>query len=296
MPVPALPADDLLRIVADARRSLAVAWELRSELLALATGPDAAGTRPSDGDDDRVAVPDTLSEGALARAGLIDGGRLRVRVSLRRSQVFVTDPASPDAVDAATPLLLQLARQAWGVPDVLLDPCCGCGEVALSTEAPLRLMLERDPRALAFADLNRVLNGIPESRTLLGLADLRVGLPRLALAGLAGTVVCVAVLPSEPPDARDGEGDARSLQQAALDAIAAARRAMPRSARLRALIGVSGASRAAPDGHDLAARAGAAFGAERVRWSVLEPASAGWIDARSATADRSYGTLAVELD
>lgn len=296
MHVPALPADDLLRIVADARRSLAVAWELRSELLALATDPGAAGTRPSDDDDDRVAVPDALSAGALARAGLLDGRRLRVRVSLRRSQVFVTDPAGPDAVDAATPLLLQLARQAWGVPDVLLDPCCGCGEVALSTEAPLRLMLDRDPRALAFADLNRVLNGIPESRTLLGLADLRFGLPRLALAGLAGTVVCVAVLPSEPPDARDGEGDARSLQQAALDAIAAARRAMPRSARLRALIGVSGASRAASDGPDLAARAAAAFGAERVRWSVLESASTGWLDARSATGDRSYGTLAVELD
>jgi hypothetical protein len=292
----ALSADDLLRIVADARRSLAVAWDLRTELLALAAHTGAPSLGPPDALDAGTAVPDALAEGALARAGLIDGGRLRVRVSLRCNQVFMTDPTGPDAVDAARPLLLQLARQAWGMPDVLLDPCCGCGEVALSTEAPLRLMLDRDPRALAFADLNRVLNGIPESRTLLGLADLRVGLPRLALTGLAGTVVCVAVLPSGPPDGRDGEGDARSLQQAALDAIAAVRRAMPRPARLRALIGVSGASRVAPDGPDLAARAAAAFGAERVRWSVLEFSSTGWLDARSATGDHSHGTLAVELD
>jgi hypothetical protein len=296
MHFPALPADDLLRIVADARRSLAVAWALRGELLALATDPGTAGTRTSDGNDDRMAVPDALSDGALARAGLIDGGRLQVRVSMRRSQVFVTDPAGPDAVDAAAPLLLQLARQAWGVPDMLLDPCCGCGEVALSAEAPLRLMLERDPRALAFADLNRVLNGIPESRTLLGLADLRMGLPRLALAALSGTVVCVAVLPSEPPDARDGGTDACSLQQAALDAIAAARRAMPRSARLRALLGMSEAPQVDLGGHGLAERAAAAFGADRVRWNVLESAAGGWLDARCVAGDRSYCTLAVELD
>jgi hypothetical protein len=292
----ALPADDLLRIVADARRSLAVAWDLRTELLALAGDPGATGTRAPDGHDARVAVPEAFPNGALARAGLLCGGRLRVSVSLRRNLVFVTDPAGPDAIDAAPPHLLQLARQAWGVPDVLLDPGCGCGEGALSAEAPLRLMLDRDLRALAFADLNRLLNGIPESRTLIGLADLRMGLPRLALAALSGTVFCVAVLPPEPPDARDAEADARSMQQAALDAIAAARRTMPRSAMLRALIGISGVPRADHDGQSLAERAAAAFGADRVRWNVLEPAAAGWLDARSMADDRSYCTLAVELD
>jgi hypothetical protein len=287
----ALPADDLLRIVAEARRSLAFAWDIRTELLALASGPGATGMRAEDGHEARAAVPEAIPDGALARAGLLSGGRLRVSVSMRRSQVFVTDPAGPDAIDAVTPQLLQLARQAWGVPDVLLDPYCGSGEVALSTEAPLRLMLDRDPRALAFADLNRVLNGIPESRTLLGLADLRMGLPRLALAALSGTVVCVAML---PPDARDG--NERSLQQAALDAIAAARRTMPRTARLRALIGMVGAPRADHDGHDLAGHAAAAFGANRVRWSVIEPGSTGWVDVRAEAGEGSYGTLAVELD
>jgi hypothetical protein len=287
----ALPADDLLRIVAEARRSLAFAWDLRTELLELAFGPDVTGTRVEDGHDAPAAVPEAIPDGSLARAGLLCGGRLRVRVSKRRSQVFVTDPAGPDEIDAVTPLLLQLARQAWGVPDVLLDPYCGNGEVALSIEAPLRLMLDRDPRALAFADLNRVLNGIPESRTLLGLADLRMGLPRLALAALSGTVVCVAML---PPDTRGA--NERSLQQAALDAIAAARRMMPRTARLRALIGLVVAPRADRDGRDLAGHAAAAFGANRVSWSVIEPASTGWVDVRAEAGEGSYGALAVELD
>jgi hypothetical protein len=291
----ALPTDDLLRIVADVRRSLAVAWDLRTELLALALDTGAAGTLAHVGRDARVAAPEPLPDGALARAGLLCNGRLRVRVSLRCSQVFVTDPDGPDAIDTAAHLM-QLARQAWGVPDVLLDLRCGGGEVALSTEAPLRLMLDRDLRALAFADLNRLLNGIPESRTLIGLADLRMGLPRLALAALSGTVVCIAVLPSESPDARDADAESRSLQQAALDAIAAARRTMPRTARLRALIGLSGAQRADDGGQSLTERGAAAFGAHRVRWSVLEHAPEGWFDARSMVGDRSYGTLAVELD
>lgn len=291
----ALPTDDLLRIVADARRSLAIAWDLRTELLAMASNPGAAGALAQDGRETRVAAPEPLPDGALARAGLLCNGRMRVRVSLRCSQVFVTDPDGPDAIDTAAHLM-QLARQAWGVPDVLLDLRCGGGEVALSTEAPLRLMLDRDVRALAFVDLNRLLNGIPESRTLIGLADLRMGLPRLALAALSGTVVCIAVLPSESPDARDADAESRSLQQAALDAIAAARRTMPRTARLRALIGLSGAQRADDGGHCLAERGAAAFGAHRVRWSVLELAPEGWLDARSMVGDRSYGTLAVALD
>lgn len=280
MHAPTLPTDDLLDVLADARRSLAVAWAMRTELLALA--PAAEGSPLPDG-------------GALARAGLVADGRLRVRASPRRGQLFVDDPrpGPTDACgDAIGALLLQLGQQAWGAPDVLVDPCCGCGELALSIEAPLRLMLDRDPRALAFADLNRVLNGVPESRTLLGLADLRVGTPRLALAGLGGTVLWVTMLPDDEA-AADGGVD---LQQAALDALGAARRAMPRRARLVALLGVPGAPDRGTGGARLADRAAAAFGADRVRWTMLDPAFAGRLDETEPEPSRPLGALAVELD
>ncbi|MFM1990902.1 MAG: hypothetical protein RJA99_3859 [Pseudomonadota bacterium] len=277
----ALPTDDLLHVLADARRSLAVAWAMRTELLALTSA--AEGSPLPEG-------------GALARAGLVAGGRLQVRASPRRGKVFVADarPGRPDTDDgdAIGALLLQLGQQTWGAPDVLVDPCCGCGELALSIDAPMRLMLDRDPRALAFADLNRVLNGVPESRTLLGLADLRASTPRLALAGLGGTALWVAMLP-DVEDATDGAVD---LQQAALDALAAARRAMPRRARLFALMGVPGAATSTAGRMPLADRAAVAFGADRVRWTLLDPAYADRADEEGPDTARPLGALAVELD
>lgn len=279
----ALPTTDLLRTLADARRSLATAWAMRSELLELGASPEGAD------------VPAALADGALARGGLVADGRLLVRTGLRRGQVFVVDPDTSTGVEAdrVDALLLQLAQQAWGTPDAVVDPCCGCGEVALSIETQTRLMLDRDPRALAFADLNRILNGVPESRALLGLSDLRAGLPRVALGGLSGTVLCVAALPCASGDAEPG--DERAVEQAALDAIAAVRRALPRTSRLRALFGMPVSPPADDDARaGLAERAAAAFGRSQVRWSELDAAFAGRTAA--AVADRSYGALAVELD
>jgi hypothetical protein len=71
---------------------------------------------------------------------------------------------------------------------------------------------------------------------------------------------------------------------------------MPRTARLRALLGTSEVPQVDRGGHGLAERAAAAFGADRVRWNVLESAAGGWLDARSVAGDRSYGSIAVELD
>jgi hypothetical protein len=281
MPTSALCTDDLLRLLSDARRSLAVAWAIRSELLAIGTSP--AGAR----------VPEGFDDGALARAGLVADGHLRVRVGMRRGQVLVDDPAAAPRSEAADDdrigaLLLQLAQQAWGPPDVLIDPCCGCGEVALSIDVPQRMMLDRSLRSLALADLNRILNGIPESRTLLGVADLRAGLPRFALAGLTGSVLCVTALPDD--------GDTRALEQSALDAIAALRRSMPRASRLRALIGVSGPAPDEPSAPGLIERAFAQFGAAKVRWTALDPAFADRADGADLAAPASFGALAVRLD
>ena len=288
----AIPTDDLMRLVCEVRRSMATAWAMRAELLSLGADPGYVEWKGAWTSQRSFQVPEAYCRGALARNGLVREGFLCVAIRLRRTQVFVSDtPGASSGGERISALLGLLARRAWSSPDVVFDPCCGTGEVALSVEAPMRLMLDRDPRTLAFADLNRVLNGVPETRTLLGMADLRLGLPRLALAGLSGTALYLAHLP--PPGARPPEkAEADALGRSTIDTIAAVRRSMPRTARLRVLLGLDEPSDGACPEQSLLARAAQTFGAERVSWTRLDgsPGSDAFVGAPG------FGALAVALD
>lgn len=126
---------------------------------------------------------------------------LQVKVhSLRDGTVFLTDglfvPADFRVFpwhDESDILVDACHANGWsGWPTIVIDPGTGCGHTLLRIEARERVGLDVSTRALCFAAVNTLLNERPA--TLLGLNDIRYGLPMLG-GSLSERVLFVVNMP-----------------------------------------------------------------------------------------------------
>ena len=129
---------------------------------------------------------ETLAVTNLTHTGLVADGKLLVRVNTSTGAVFVTDGVWWDAntrvfpfIDETQMMIALTRRLGWEADLVsVLDLAGGCGHGAWLAGAPNALLLDVNPRALAYAELNRVLNALPPGRNFCALNDIRNGVPR----------------------------------------------------------------------------------------------------------------------
>ena len=241
--------------------------------------------------------------GPVRDAGLCESSRLRMRINVHAGRVFLTDGVwtPPDVrvfpfCDESATLLDFAERSGWSrSASCILDLAGGAGHSAWSFDRPLQVLLDVNPRALAYAELNRHLNELDPKRYVAQLNDIRGGivLPQRLGIGSAGLdeILVLANMPFAPSPKRglmpltsDGGACAVDLQVATFRALSELSRCLPRRTRIRAIVLGLSPGCAAKNRWLLETEAVRIFGAAQVRWHrVDEPLLR--IDGRRAVAN-----------
>jgi len=229
-------------------------------------------------------IIDGQTRAVLTRCGLASGqGALAGRINEHVGRLFLTDGVWVDPgrrvfpfCDESAALLAQAHRLGWVQRShCVVDLAGGSGHTAWALNRPLQWMFDISPRALAFAQLNRVLNSLDPQRYLSSQNDIRQGIPPLGGQARAGDLLFLANMPFGPapwggllPQTSDGGPAGMSLQRSTFEALRQWAAGSPRPGTVRALImGVSlGCARS--DRWMLHDEAAEIFGAHRTRWHL----------------------------
>lgn len=278
-----LSTDDVFllstELASDARFSRALNEQLRA-IYNSAPYQDWLGTvaevQPFELSD--VAAVDLLERARLARSG-----RLLAKLNLIEAGIFLTDGVWIDPRVRVFPFcdesvaLIGFVRKSgfatWA--DWTLDLATGCGLNAMAVGGR-SVAFDINPRALAYATVNRALNGILGEDCVLAFNDIRDGIPKAVCSDLEGHVLILANLPFGPAPSADalpltsnGGESGGDLQVAAYRAIDRFVRSSKGRLSVRAcLMGLSVGDHVA-NRWDIVERAIEHFGADRVKWHLL---------------------------
>ena len=231
-------------------------------------------------------LPGYTSTGALQEAGLVRGGALQVKINALGAHLFLTDGiwvrqaarVFPFA-DESRALLDYVQRQGltdWA--ELVLDLAAGCGHNAFGFAGhPERAAFDVSPRAIAYLGLNRVLNDIPAARSLIALNDIRDGIPSAVIGTAARRVLFLANMPFGPTPARgvlpptsDGGPSGADLQGATMEAIKTFSDRDDTARDIRACLLVLTVGDRRTDRWQVVEQARQQFGAQNVRWELLQ--------------------------
>jgi hypothetical protein len=134
---------------------------------------------------------------------LVERDVLRVKLNARESQIFLTDGlwVSPSIrvfpfIDESDLVMRACHEQGWiEWATCVIDPAAGCGHNLLRYEGKgvRRYGFDRSARAVVFAAVNALLNGVTE--TVFGVNDVRQGIPPVFSASEMERVLVVANMP-----------------------------------------------------------------------------------------------------
>lgn len=223
---------------------------------------------------------------ALAAAGLVDQGSLRMKVNLLGDRVLLTDGVWVDPAVRVFPFCDEsqaLVRHTTSAglhdwADWVVDLATGCGHNVIGLPPRGRsVALDINPRALAYLVVNRALNAIEPGALMAALNDIRDGLPPALARGMTGRTLFLANMPFGPAPGRtalpltsNGGRSGADLQQATLEAVQQfAAQAGPSSA-VKAMLMTLTVGDAASGRWQMVERARSLFGAARVKWSLLD--------------------------
>ena len=231
--------------------------------------------------------PFMLSDAAdaplLERARLARSGHLVAKLNRMEDGIFLTDGVWVEPrvrvfpfCDESAALIGFIRRTGlarWA--DWTLDLATGCGISAMALGLP-GVAFDINPRALAYAAVNRALNGILGENCVLALNDIRDGIPKTLIPSLTKHALIFANMPFGPapsPDAlpltSNGGESGADLQIAAYAALEGLiQLAKGRSSIRACLMGLTVGDHAAGR-WEIAESAIERFGADRVRWHLL---------------------------
>lgn len=228
-----------------------------------------------------IDLPPMFSE-----MGLGDGARSLAKVNVVDGKVFLTDGVWVDKAHRVFPFADEsetLTRHACRrvadfEPDVVVDLATGCGHSAIGYPGGARrFALDVNPRALAYARINGAMNGLDGDALRVLANDVRDGVPDEVSRAGGSRVLFLANMPFGPSAGRgvlpltsDGGESGIDLQLATVDAIDRFARAAGPGCQVRASI--MGMTVGAPElgRWEMADPAIERFGADRVRWTLLE--------------------------
>jgi len=133
----------------------------------------------------------------LRALGLIRDSSLQVRINKIGDRYFLTDApwfnhrfaAFPYSEEAESLLDYAYQEQLHLWADTIVDMSAGCGHTPLGMETGAdRYVYDINPRALAYAKLNALINQLPQSRVSIAFNDMKRRLP-LSLLSLRGQKV-----------------------------------------------------------------------------------------------------------
>jgi hypothetical protein len=228
-------------------------------------------------------LPNSANVPLLERARLAQSDRLLVKLNQAGEGVFITDGVWVeqrvrvfpfcDESAALIGFVRKIGLAEWA--DWTLDLATGCGLNAMVL-GKRGFAFDINPRALAYATVNRALNRISGKDCVLALNDIRDGIPKAVVLGLDGHVLILANMPFGPapsadalPLASNGGESGADLQIATYREVAdLACSAGTRFTFRACLMGLTVGDRAA-DRWEIVERAIECFGVERVRWHLL---------------------------
>ena len=284
-PMTILTTDQLFLLACALRESPATAADARKELTSFIEHPAYRTWRASLGQARPFKPPTEIALPTLRALGLLGDDGLVVCVNDHKGRLFLTDGVWADPTYRAFPfndesaVLVSLARRLGWSQDagVIVDLASGCGHSALSFDAPRQYLLDINPRALAYAELNKLLNDLDGARYQSMLNDIRQGMSSLRVDDETRAVLVVANMPFAPAPRRTdlpltsyGGPAGMDLQVAAFRALARLRRDLPAPVVLRALVMGLSVGDSDANSWDLHRQATEHFGAESVRWFGLE--------------------------
>jgi hypothetical protein len=284
-----MTTEDLFELCQALRGAPHLVSELRNELRTLVNLTSYRDWQATLAQAQLFRIPPQTRVAALATTGLSVDGRLQVRVNIHASRLFLTDGVTQAARhrvfpyhDESATLREFVVNNDWlEAADVVFDLAGGCGHTAWSLDGRCQVLLDINPRALAYAELNRLLNELDSQRYVCALNDIRQGVPRAFVPRHAREVLVLANMPFSPtpsasalPLTTGGGSSGMDLQRATFDAIERLRADTPAATRIRcAVLGLTVGSRIT-GAWELCAEAVERFGPEHVRWHALpqEPA------------------------
>jgi methylase of polypeptide subunit release factors len=232
---------------------------------------------------DSLAFASDQKRFLLETIALVKNDALRVRVNLRGRQVFITDGLWIDPSIRAFPfsdesdLVVRTCEEEdlMGWATTVIDPATGCGHNLLRYrgEGVRRYGFDLNARALAYAGINALLNGVVEPSLAVG--DIHNGIPPVFDQMKDERILVVAnmpfaLVPNPEQIARSAQGGryGYELTTALIDAIDTLRTSLSRSAELRCVILFYTVGNLAQDAWVVPRYAAMRFGKEHVRWKL----------------------------
>jgi hypothetical protein len=278
-----LSTDDIFLLSTELASDAGFGRALGDQLHAIYTSPSYRNWLGTLAEVEPFLLSDEADGPLLARARLACSGDLLTKVNRTRDGIFLTDGVWVEPRVRVFPFcdesaaLVGFVRKAGfaGWAGLTLDLATGCGlnAIALGGQS---MAFDINPRALAYAAVNRALNGISGQDCILALNDIRAGIPGAVLPVRDERVLILANLPFGPaprPDAlpltSNGGESGADLQLAAYRAIdnfvqVAKGRFSVRACLMGLTVGDQAANR-----WDIVERAVERFGADHVRWHLL---------------------------
>lgn len=228
-------------------------------------------------------LSDAVDVPLLEKAGLARSGRLLVKVNRTEDGIFLTDGVWVEPRVRVFPFcdesvaLIGFVRAAGlaARANVVVDLATGCGLNAMALGVP-GCAFDINPRALAYAALNRALNGIRAEDCVLALNDIRDGIPQAVARALDSHALILANMPFGPapnpqalPLTSNGGESGADLQIATYAAVDRLIQSANGRFSVRAcLMGLTVGDRTAGR-WEIVERAIERFGTDRVRWHLL---------------------------
>ncbi len=278
-----LSTDDIFLLSSELASDATFSRFLNDRLRAIHASPPYQDWLGTGAEAEPFALPDVADLPPLERARLARSGRLLAKLNRTEAGIFLTDgvwieprvrvfPFCDESV-ALVGFVRKTGLAGWA--DWTLDLATGCGVNAMALGGH-RVAFDINPRALAYATVNRTLNGISGEDCVFALNDIHDGIPKAVGSNLEGRVLILANMPFGPapsPDAlpltSNGGESGADLQIAAYRAIERFVQSANGRFSVRAcLMGLSVGDHVA-NRWDIVERAIAHFGADRVKWHLL---------------------------
>ncbi len=278
--------NQLLLWLQDNPREAAGLKEILSEIAAHPTYQEWGDEQQFEGDLFRLhhslAFASDEKRWLLESKLLVKNDALRVKLNLCGDQVFLTDGLWVDPSIRTFPfsdesdLVVRACEETgWmGWATTVIDPATGCGHNLLRYRGGnvRRYGFDRNTRALAYAGINAVLNGVPASFVN---GDIRNGIPPVFSREEEERVLIVANMPfalapnrDQMPRSAQGGRHGYELTVALIDAIKGLSGRLGKNSQLRCIVLAYSVGNLATDSWVVPEYASEQFGATATKWSL----------------------------